>query len=81
MKTLSERDLCDNGEEILALVQQGETFTITRDGAPVAELRPAESSGLRCDRPALRGPRFSDLDRVAASVTSVEVLQELRSRD
>jgi len=34
------RDLRNHGGEILSRVAGGETLTVTRDGAPVAELRP-----------------------------------------
>jgi prevent-host-death family protein len=34
------RDLRNHGGEILKRVAGGETLTVTRDGAPVAELRP-----------------------------------------
>jgi prevent-host-death family protein len=34
------RDLRNHGGEILNRVAGGETLTVTRDGAPVAELRP-----------------------------------------
>ncbi len=34
------RDLRNHGGEILNRVAGGETLTVTRDGAPIAELRP-----------------------------------------
>lgn len=37
---ISVRDLRNHGGDVLARVQDGETLTVTRDGTPVAELRP-----------------------------------------
>ncbi len=34
------RDLRNNGGEVLRRVEHGERIVVTRDGAPVAELRP-----------------------------------------
>ena len=38
--TIAVRDLRNNGRQVLARVQAGETLTITSAGKPVAELRP-----------------------------------------
>lgn len=38
--TVSVRDLRNNGAEVLRRVERGERFVVTRDGTPVAELRP-----------------------------------------
>jgi prevent-host-death family protein len=40
MAEVAVRDLRNHGGEILNRVAGGETLTVTRDGAPVAELRP-----------------------------------------
>lgn len=40
METVSVRDLRNHGGDILDRVARGEHVTITRDGAPVAELSP-----------------------------------------
>jgi len=40
MGEASIRDLRNHGAEVIGRVQAGESVTITRDGAPVAELRP-----------------------------------------
>lgn len=40
MTQVAVRDLRNHGGEILNRVAGGETLTVTRDGAPVAELRP-----------------------------------------
>ncbi|WP_326545328.1 type II toxin-antitoxin system prevent-host-death family antitoxin [Mycolicibacterium sp. ND9-15] len=40
MATVTVRDLLDGGEELLRRVEHGESVVVTRDGTPVAELRP-----------------------------------------
>lgn len=40
MDTVSVRDLRNSGGEVLARVEHGEAVIVTRDGRPVAELRP-----------------------------------------
>jgi prevent-host-death family protein len=40
MDTVTVRDLRNNGGEVLRRVEHGERIVVTRDGAPVAELRP-----------------------------------------
>lgn len=40
MESVSVRDLRNNGGEVLRRVERGERVVVTRDGTPVAELRP-----------------------------------------
>ncbi|WP_067648359.1 type II toxin-antitoxin system Phd/YefM family antitoxin [Nocardia harenae] len=40
MRTIQQRDLRNDSGKVLAAVEAGESFTITRNGKPVAELRP-----------------------------------------
>lgn len=40
MDTVTVRDLRNNGAEVLRRVELGERVVVTRDGTPVAELRP-----------------------------------------
>ncbi|MBF6100937.1 type II toxin-antitoxin system prevent-host-death family antitoxin [Nocardia cyriacigeorgica] len=40
MKKIQQRDLRNDSGKVLAAVEAGESFTITRNGKPVAELRP-----------------------------------------
>jgi prevent-host-death family protein len=44
MDTVTVRDLRNNGGEVLRRVEHGERIVVTRDGAPVAELRPLPRS-------------------------------------
>lgn len=46
METVSVRDLRNHGGEVLDSVARGESVTVTRDGVPVAELRPLPRRGL-----------------------------------
>ena len=40
MSSVTVRDLRNNGGDVLDRVVRGESFIVTRDGAPVAELAP-----------------------------------------
>ena len=44
MKTIAQRELRNDNAKVIDAVQAGETFIITRNGEPVAELRPARIS-------------------------------------
>ena len=46
METVSVRDLRNHGGDVLDAVSRGTTFTVTRDGSAVAELRPLPRRGL-----------------------------------
>ncbi|RTL68877.1 MAG: type II toxin-antitoxin system prevent-host-death family antitoxin [Pseudonocardiaceae bacterium] len=39
-ETISQRDLRNDNAEIMRRVEAGETFTVTRNGKPVAEIVP-----------------------------------------
>ncbi len=80
VRTISQRELRnDNAEIIRAVVDDGESFTVTRHGVPVARLVPlGVGSDLPCERPATSRPRYADRPRVTASMSSEELLDELR---
>jgi prevent-host-death family protein len=40
MRTITQRELRNDSGAVLRAVQAGETVTVTRNGTPVAELRP-----------------------------------------
>lgn len=46
MDTVTIRDLRNHGGEVVDRVEAGERLTVTRDGRPVAELRPVRAPGL-----------------------------------
>lgn len=45
MDTVSIRDLRNHGGDVIDRVSSGASVTVTRDGRPVAELRPIRSRG------------------------------------
>jgi prevent-host-death family protein len=75
-KTIAQRELRNENAKVIEAVTAGETFVITRNGEPVAELRPVQAGrrtfisreevaalavgGVRIDRHQFR----SDLDHV-----------------
>jgi prevent-host-death family protein len=46
METVTIRELRNHGGEVVGRVEAGEHVTVTRDGRPVAELRPLRSRGI-----------------------------------
>ena len=46
MEDVSIRELRNHGGEVVERVEHGEAVRITRDGRPVAELRPLETARL-----------------------------------
>ena len=46
MDTVTIRDLRNHGGEVVDRVEAGEHVTVTRDGRPVAELRPVRTRGI-----------------------------------
>jgi prevent-host-death family protein len=46
MDTVTIRDLRNHGGEVIDRVSSGASVTVTRDGRPVAELRPIRSRAL-----------------------------------
>lgn len=76
-RVIGQRELRNDNATVIAAVAAGETFIVTRNGRPVAELRPLEQRRprlvSRADilRIAARGPHVDwrefrrDLDRVA----------------
>ena len=46
MDTVTIRDLRNHGGEVVSRVEAGERVTVTRDGRPVAELRPLRARGI-----------------------------------
>ncbi|NJC21532.1 prevent-host-death family protein [Arthrobacter pigmenti] len=76
MKTIAQRELRNDNAKVIDAVAGGESFIITRNGEPVAELRPVRASrstfvsreelaalavaGVRIDRHQFR----SDLDQL-----------------
>ncbi|MGV0744861.1 type II toxin-antitoxin system Phd/YefM family antitoxin [Mycolicibacterium sp. XJ870] len=47
MESVSVRELRNKGGEVLDQVERGESVIVTRDGRPVAELRPVPRRSVR----------------------------------
>jgi prevent-host-death family protein len=62
---VSQRELRNESGAIMRRVQQGERFTVTRNGVPVADLVPHGESGP--DRP----PRFVPVAKIAAGTSGL----------
>jgi prevent-host-death family protein len=46
MGNVTVRDLRNNGGRVLQRVAEGESLTVTRDGRPIAELRPLPGTAV-----------------------------------
>ena len=62
MDVVTIRDLRNKGGEVIDRVAAGEPLTVTRDGRPVAELRPVRRAGLRADALLRRWQRLEPVD-------------------
>lgn len=62
---VSQRELRNDSGAIMRRVQQGERFTVTRNGVPVADLIPHSESGPD------RRPRFIPVAQIAAGITEL----------
>lgn len=79
MSTISQRELRNDNAEIMRGVEQGETYTVTRRGIPVARLSPVtDDEGLRCLRPATRRSPFSQIRRVTLDESTTDLLDDVR---
>lgn len=79
MSSISQRDLRNDNAQIMDGVEQGETYTVTRRGVPIARLVPITGGGgLRLVRPAKRRGQFARLQRVRSAVPTARLLDDLR---
>ncbi len=79
VKTISQRELRNDNAVVMREVEQGETFTVTRRGVPVARLAPVGvEEDLRCVRPASGRPVYSQTPRLRVDTDSASILDELR---
>lgn len=66
MNTIAQRELRNDNAEVMRRVEAGETFIVTRNGVPVAELRPLQPGRQRVvgrQRLAELSQRLQPLDR------------------
>lgn len=79
--TISQRELRNDSGLIMRRVEQGESFTVTRNGTPVADLVPHDAVGRS------RRPRFVPVEVIAAGAAELpawgpaEFTRELRELD
>jgi prevent-host-death family protein len=65
MAEVTIRDLRNHGGEVVDRVAAGERLVVTRDGRPVAELRPVRSRGTTASVLLARWRRLPPLDGAA----------------
>jgi prevent-host-death family protein len=64
MAEVTVRELRNDGGRVLDRVERGESLTVTRDGHPVAELRPLSRRPLRAAALLSRWRRLAPVDPV-----------------
>lgn len=64
--TISQRELRNESGEIMRRVVQGESFIVTRNGSPIADLVPHNVAST--DR---RRPRFVSVDTIASGAAAL----------
>ena len=62
MTSVSIRDLRNHGGDVIDRVEAGEHLTVTRDGKPVAELRPLRARKATVDALLRRWSRLPRID-------------------
>ena len=62
MKAVTIRDLRNQGGDVIDRVEAGERVVVTRDGKPVAELRPLSRMGLTSTELILRRRNLKAVD-------------------
>lgn len=76
MSNVSIRDLRNHGGVVLNQVSHGETLTVTRDGKPVAELRPLNRAPLSAEA-LVRGWRR--LPQIDVETLKIDIDQDIDS--
>lgn len=80
VKSISHRELRNESGRVLKAVAAGESFTITNNGEPVAQLVPLDTRrlGLPLIRPARIRGGFSELPLYESDIPSQQIIDELR---
>ncbi len=73
-EAIGQRQLRNDNAEIMRRVEAGETFVVTRNGKPVAELRPLP------EQPARRRITVGELQQLWADLPPIDVEQWYRDR-
>lgn len=74
-ETIGQRQLRNDNAEIMRRIEAGESFVVTRNGRPVADLRPHEDTTARADRPTLR-----EAQEIFAQLPPLDLEQWYRDR-
>ena len=78
VRSISQRELRNDNAAIIRAVEDGESFTVTKRGVPVARLTPVPDSDLRRVRSARPEHDVTALRRVVASQSAADHLDDLR---
>lgn len=80
MKTITQRELRNDNAEVIRGVEAGETYLVTKNGTPVAQLLPASAGrpSLPVSRRASRRGGWGDLRTHRVGVPSTTDLEDLR---
>lgn len=80
MRVISQRELRnDNASVVRGVVEDGESYTITRRGVPVARLVPlTDEPDLRCERPATKRPAYAAQSRIRSTTSVADLLADQR---
>jgi prevent-host-death family protein len=76
MGTVTIRELRNRGGEVMDRVEAGEQLLVTRDGRPVAQLRPVRRPGLRAEALLTRWRRLKPVDPEAFRADIDRVLDQ-----
>jgi len=80
MKTIGQRELRNDNARVIRDIEDGETYTVTRRGVPVAQIGPVrDDAGLGMARPARNPYDPASLPRVRSALPTSETLDGLRS--
>jgi prevent-host-death family protein len=63
--TISQRELRNDSGMIMRRVEQGESFTVTRNGTPIADLVPHDAGSVG------RRPRFVPVEAIASGIAAL----------
>lgn len=75
MSEVSVRDLRNHGGHVIDRVARGERVTVTRDGKPVAELRPYVQSRISAEALLLRWRHLPAIDPIALRGDLDEIIE------
>ena len=78
VRSISQRELRNDNAAIIRAVEDGESFTVTKRGVPVARLTPVPDSDLRRVRSARAECDVTGLPRVTTTQSVAHHLDDLR---